>query len=208
MKIEIKHRITGTVLFAGEYESWRLAAEAAVRSGANLRGAGLSGADLSRANLSSGANLSGANLRGANLSVANLSGADLRGADLSSGANLSGANLSVANLSVADLSGAYLSGADLSGAMIDGKAIHSLRIFTGLLYPYPVWSVLFADGSRWVRMGCLFHSLDDWEKIGIRQSNVREFPDDGSAKSQQRVAAFEFAAAAALRMALAEGEAK
>ena len=131
MKIEIKHRITGTVLFAGEYESWRLAAEAAVRSGANL-----------------------------------------------------------------------------SGAMIDGKAIHSLRIFTGLLYPYPVWSVLCADGSRWVRMGCLFHSLDDWEKIGIRQSNVREFPDDGSAKSQQRVAAFEFAAAAALRMALAEGEAK
>jgi len=51
-------------------------------------------------------------------------------------------------------------------------------------------------------MGCLFHSLENWERIGIRQSNVSEFPDDGSAKSEERVIAFEFAKAAALRMAL------
>jgi hypothetical protein len=49
-------------------------------------------------------------------------------------------------------------------------------------------------------MGCLFKSLEDWEKIGIRKSNLAEFPDDGSDKCEERVAAFEFAKAAALRM--------
>ena len=125
--------------------------------------------------------------KGANLSGANLSGADLSGADLS-GAYLSGAYLS----------GANLSGADLSGADLSGAKIQSLRVFTGL-YPYQVWAVLFEDGSRWVRMGCLFKSLDDWE-IGIRKSNTSEFPDDGSEQCEERVRAFEFAKDAALRL--------
>jgi hypothetical protein len=89
---------------------------------------------------------------------------------------------------------AYRSGADLSG-----KKLIDLRVFAGL-YAYQVWAILFDDKSRWVRMGCLFHSLDEWEKIGIRKSNLTEFPDDGSAKCEERVAAFEFAKAAALRM--------
>ena len=131
-------------------------------------------------------------------SGANLSGANLSGADLS-GANLSGANLSWANLSGADLSWANLSGANLSGD--DGKVekISSIRIFTGL-YKYHVWSVLFLDGSRWVRMGCLFFSLEEWEQIGIRKSNQNEFPDDGSPASEERAVAFEFAKAAALTL--------
>jgi hypothetical protein len=87
MKIEIRHRDGGGVLFTLETESTKLCVEAAIKSGA----------DLSRANLY-GANLSGANLYGANLSGANLYGADLSGADLS-GANLYGANLYGANLS-------------------------------------------------------------------------------------------------------------
>ena len=66
MKIEIKHRFTGKILFSVETDSWRLAVEAAVRSRANLSGANLSGADLSGANLY-GANLTGANLTGAYL---------------------------------------------------------------------------------------------------------------------------------------------
>jgi hypothetical protein len=65
-----------------------------------------------------------------------------------------------------------------------------------------VWAVLFENGERWVRMGCLFKSLKDWEKIGIQNSNLGEFPDDGSEKSEERAAAFEFAKAAALRMEL------
>ena len=181
-------------------------------SGPNLSGANLSGANLTGANLS-GAYLSGANLRGANLTGANLSGANLSGAYLS-GAYLSGAYLSGANLSGADLSGAYLSGPNLSwaylrganlsgaylrGAVIDGKKISTMCVFTGL-YAYDIWAVLCEDGSRWVRMGCLFKSVEEWEKIGIRNSNLSQFPDDGSDTCEERVAAFEFAKAAALRM--------
>ena len=58
MKIEIKSRYDGAVLFALEIGSLKLAVEAAVASGANLSGANLSGANLS------GANLSGADLYG------------------------------------------------------------------------------------------------------------------------------------------------
>ena len=51
MKIQIKHRWDGTVLFALEVGSVRLALEAAVETGADLRGADLRGADLSGADL-------------------------------------------------------------------------------------------------------------------------------------------------------------
>ena len=116
MKIEIKNRWSGVVLFELECESLRDAVLKALATGANLRSANLSGAYLSGADLS-GANLSGANLRSANLRSADLSGANLSGAYLS-GANLSGANLSGADLSGADLRLANLRSADLSGAKI------------------------------------------------------------------------------------------
>jgi uncharacterized protein YjbI with pentapeptide repeats len=145
-----------------------------------------------------GANLRGANLRGADLRGANLRGADLGGADLG-GADLRGANLRVANLRDADLRGADLRGADLRGADGEKKKIVTMRVFTEL-YEYQVWAVLFEDGSRWVRMGCLWKSLDEWESVGIRKSNLNQYPDDGSDKCEERVAAFEFAKAAALRL--------
>ena len=78
-------------------------------------------------------------------------------------------------------------------------------MFTGL-YQYKVWSVIFQNGERWIRMGCLFYSLDKWEQIGIRESNLNEFPNDGSEKCEERVAAFEFAKAAVLKMKLPEVE--
>ena len=134
-------------------------------------------------------------LRGANLSGANLSGANL------SDANLRDAYLSGANLRGADLRGAHLRDANLSGADLRGAKVHLISVFTGL-YRYEVWAVLFQDGERWVRMGCLWMSLDEWERIGIRKSNLSEYPDDGSEKCEERVAAFEFAKAAALRMKL------
>ena len=142
-------------------------------------------------------------LRDANLHGADLHGADLRGAYLR-GANLRGADLRGANLHDADLRGANLGDADLSdanlrGANLHGEKIQTLRVFTGL-YRYTVLAILFADGSRWVRMGCLWKSLEDWETVGIRKSNLREFPDDGSEQSEERVAAFEFAKSAALRL--------
>ena len=121
---------------------------------------------------------------GADLRSANLRSADLYGADLY-GANLSGANL-------------Y--GADLRSAKIDGKVIDQMVTVQSSAYPYPAYAVLFQDGSRYIRMGCLWKSLEEWDSIGIRKSNLSEFPDDGSGKSENRAALFEFLHAALLRM--------
>ena len=61
MKIEIKHRCSGKVLFSFETDKIKIALEAAFKSGANLSGASLSRADLY------GANLYGAHLYGAKI---------------------------------------------------------------------------------------------------------------------------------------------
>jgi hypothetical protein len=88
IKIQIKNRWTGSIIFEYESENNTIkdTLKEAIKSRANLYGANLSGADLS-----------GADLSGADLSRANLSGADLYGADLSR-ANLSGADLSGAKI--------------------------------------------------------------------------------------------------------------
>ena len=85
-KIEIKNRLTGSILFQSDRETIKEAIVEAVEnnanlSDANLRDANLRGADLCGADLC-GADLCDANLRGANLRGANLCGADLCGADL------------------------------------------------------------------------------------------------------------------------------
>ena len=69
MKIEIKHRYSGDVLFEHEQEnnSIKVTVCAAIKSGADLSVAYLSGADLY------GADLSGADLSRSDLSEANLS---------------------------------------------------------------------------------------------------------------------------------------
>lgn len=72
MLIEIKHRNTGAVLYAGEGDNIRQVVEAAVAAKKQLREANLYGAYLRCANLG------GADLGGANLGGANLYGADLR----------------------------------------------------------------------------------------------------------------------------------
>jgi len=121
MKVEIKHWITGAILFAhsADVNGIGIALKAAIEAGANLGGADLRGANLGDADLRGanlrGANLRGANLRGANLRGANLGDADLRGANLR-GANLGDADLRGANLGDADLRGANLRGANLRGA--------------------------------------------------------------------------------------------
>ena len=121
IKIEIKNRWTGNILFEylSENNTIKKTVSEAIKSEANLRRANLRGADLCGADLRGadlcGANLCGADLRRANLRRANLCGADLYGADLC-GADLCGANLCGANLCGADLCGADLCGANLCGA--------------------------------------------------------------------------------------------
>ena len=83
IKIEIKNRWTGKVLFEYEKENNTVkdTLVEAVKNGADLRDADLRGADLRGADLR-GACLRDADLRGADLRDADLGGADLRGACL------------------------------------------------------------------------------------------------------------------------------
>ena len=83
MKIEIKSRFTGEVLFTHEAEknSVKITLIAAISAGPDLLGADLRGANLYCADLR-GANLYCANLYGANLYGADLYGADLYGEKL------------------------------------------------------------------------------------------------------------------------------
>ena len=120
IKIEIKNRWTGNILFEylSENNTIKKTVSEAIKSEANLRRANLRGANLRGANLRR-ANLYGADLRGADLCGADLCGADLCGADLC-GADLRRANLRRANLCGADLYGADLRGADLCGANLCG----------------------------------------------------------------------------------------
>ena len=125
IKIEIKNRWTGNILFEylSENNTIKKTVSEAIKSEANLRRANLRGADLCGADLRGadlcGADLCGADLYGADLRRANLYGADLYGADLRR-ANLCGANLCGANLCGADLCGANLCGANLCGADLCG----------------------------------------------------------------------------------------
>ena len=81
---EIKHKLTGAILFKLECESLKICVETAVNEGVDLGSANLRFANLRAANLRF-ANLESANLRFANLISANLVFADL---DFSSGTPL------------------------------------------------------------------------------------------------------------------------
>ena len=112
-------------------------------------------------------------------------------------------SLKIENVSTVRFRG-YLSVGGYLDVRHKGISLVSLRQYVGL-YKYIVWATIATDGQRWVRMGCLFKSLEQWEaEGGIRQSNLSQFPDHGSDKCEERVAAFEFAKAAALRMKMPE----
>jgi Pentapeptide repeats (8 copies) len=110
--VEVKHRLTGAVLWSGEAKNLRDAVQKATSADADLAGADLARADLSDANLAR-ANLAGADLAGADLARADLARANLAGADLAD-AYLADADLAGADLARADLSDAYLAGANLA----------------------------------------------------------------------------------------------
>jgi len=114
MKIQIKNRFTGKVIFEVEALNIKIAVELAVKQGSDLRGSNLSYSDLRGSNLR-GSNLSCSDLRGSNLRGSNLSYSDLRGSNLR-GSNLSCSDLRGSNLSCSDLSGSNLSYSDLRGS--------------------------------------------------------------------------------------------
>ena len=112
-----------------------------------------------------------------------------------------GAAIIAAHRTGADLRGADLGDANLGGADLGGNLkVKTARVYTGL-YRYVSMAILAFDGTPWVRMGCLWKTVEEWDRIGIRASNVGEFPDDGSEQCEERERAFAFARAAALRLA-------
>ena len=124
IKIEIKHYLTGKILFELEKENNTLVDT--IRE-AILRGADLRGADLREDDLR-GTDLRGTNLRGADLLGTDLRGANLRGTDLRE-ADLRGANLREADLRGANLRGAYLSGTNLYGADLRGANLRGANLY-------------------------------------------------------------------------------
>jgi hypothetical protein len=153
MKIQIKNRFTGSILFEHECENNTIK-ETLIRC-ANLEGANLECADLLGADLR-GANLEGANLEYANLRCANLEGANLRCANLEC-ANLEGANLEGANLRCANLEGANLRCANLEGANLEGANLEcaNLPIFSK-------WSVSIIN-KEIIKIGCKEKNIKDWD---------------------------------------------
>jgi len=106
-----------------------------------------------------------------------LQGADLRYADLQD------ANLQDANLQDADLRGADLQGAE---------EIKTAAVFTGL-YQYIVIPYITEENIKRVKMGCYNRSLEEWEEDFW--NNNKEFPNNGSMKSNLRLMAFNTAKA-------------
>ena len=139
MLFEIKHRLSGAVLFALETDSMRLCVEEAVKSRADLTGADLTGANLADANLA-GADLTGANLTGANLTRANLAGA---------------------NLARANLTGAYLAGAKLTETLTLVGPRPVLQIGP-IGSRAALLSAYLTSGGTYIRTGCFFGTLADF----------------------------------------------
>ncbi len=158
--------------------------------GGNFRGGNFLGGDFLGGDFLGG-NFLGGNFLGGDFCGGDFCGGNFRGGDFRGGDFCGG------NFRGGDFLGGNFLGGLTSGSNLKVVALRSGHLG---LYPYQVMSILFEDGSRWVRMGCLFKSLKDWKKIGIRNSNLAEFPDDGSERCLERVAAFNFARAAALRL--------
>ncbi len=91
IKLSIKNRFTGSVIFEFETEENTIKKTLlkAIKQGADLQGADLRGADLRGADLQ-GADLQGADLRGADLQGAELWGADLQGEKIKTAIDFNG----------------------------------------------------------------------------------------------------------------------
>jgi hypothetical protein len=162
VKIEIKNRFTGSIIFSYEKENntvkdtvLKALEEKTNLYGANLVRANLDGANLYGANLVR-ANLDGANLDGANLVRANLVRANLDGANLVR-ANLDGANLDGANLDGANLDGANLDGANLDGANLVRANLYGANLDGANLPIFCKWGVAMQkgeDGILRIKIGC------------------------------------------------------
>jgi hypothetical protein len=126
MKIQIKNRWTGAVIYETDAENLGAAVVAAVMAQVNLSGSDLSNSDLRGSNLSD-SNLSGSNLRGSNLRGSDLSNSDLRGSDLRD-SNLSGSSLRGSDLRGSDLRDSNLRDSNLRDSDLRGSDLRDSNL--------------------------------------------------------------------------------
>jgi uncharacterized protein YjbI with pentapeptide repeats len=175
LRIEIKNRFNGKVLFIYDQENNSL--KATLEAGIKV------GADLSNADLR-GAYLRGICLRGVYLHGVDLRDADLRDADLH-GAYLGCVKLRGANLSNADLSGANLRDTDLAGVNLRDTNLETATYGIGVSIGN---NPLFILGLAWpvyifknhIKIGCQIHTKQEW----------LNFDDVDIAKMESRALAF------------------
>jgi uncharacterized protein YjbI with pentapeptide repeats len=180
MRIELKHRVTGSVLFSLETDSLKRAVEEAVKQKTDLSFVNLRGADLEGANLEE-AYLGGADLERADLERADLYEANLRGANLYR-VNLKGADLEEANLRGANLRGAYFEEAYFEGAYFEGANGEKLKLVgrRPLLIIGPIGSrsdylnAILTDHGLYLKTGCFFGTREAFVKavINNHEDNV------------------------------------
>jgi uncharacterized protein YjbI with pentapeptide repeats len=195
MKIEIKDRFNGKVLFAHDQEnnSVKATLEAGIKAKADLSYADLNGANLNGAYLN-GAYLGEACMSGAYMCDAYLKGAYLGGTNLNNAylsyADLNGAYLGDADLNGAHLEGAYLGNADLSGACLNGAKLNSADLETATYGEGVIIgnNPLFILGLTWpvyifknhIKIGCQIHTKQEWlnfsdADIAKMESHASEF---------------------------------
>jgi hypothetical protein len=195
MRIKIKDRLNGKVLFAHgqENNSIKITLEAAVKAGVDLSYADLKSAYLGNANLGN-AHLNGANLNGAYMGNAYLKSAYL------GGTNLGNAYLNGADLSDAYLGNTYLNGTDLNFAKLDGTKLLGTKLsFADLRFANLETATygegviignnpLFILGLTWpvyifknhIKIGCQIHTKQEWlnfndADIAKMESHASEF---------------------------------
>lgn len=80
--------------------------------------------------------------------------------------------------------------ANFSGAYLYGIKIKKVIALTGL-YKYIVIPFISEDGRKYVKMGCFTRTIEEWD--ADFWNNDKEFPNDGSEKSNLRLFAYETA---------------
>lgn len=185
---EIRHKNSGEIIYAGQFNSFKECLETAVKDNIDLSYAALTHKNLSHANLDDArldhADFSGSNLIGGNLSEASLNHADFTNCSLES-ACLAFSSLRHCNFTNARFGGTYIEGAIIDSAHFNGLSCLHLdftdtQSMTGCLYKdedggvvsfsappillhgLPKHIALIGD---MVRIGAKLHTLPDIAKI-------------------------------------------
>lgn len=99
-------------------------------------------------------------------------------------------NSSIGNGSTVD--GSTVNGSRvLNGSTVDGEILPYNALFAINLYRYSVSAYFNKKGEQIIQLGCYNRTRKEWEDDFW--NNVKEFPNDGSDKSEARMRAFKLA---------------